>query len=404
MSCPPNVRQIREDSHEEVNSAFEGFSLSQQPEEGTAPRARGPPKVSTAVIDYLLKESPEFRRLSELRKKGWENPEGDRFFEKQRQTADSADGKTAKLFYKMMMKIGEDMNRITHVFDIKRSSGFDAGILDMCMAPGGFLATALRHNPDARAVGFSLPKDQGGHNVFLPPQRNVAANFLDITMLAADMGVTNIPADHPDAGNFLPCQFTPEMRFDLVICDGQVLRTHERAAYREQREATRLVVTQLALGLEHLKPGGSMIVLLHRVEAIASVQLLYTFEKFASVRLFKPTNAHAKRSSFYMVASKVKSDCEEAANAIATWKRMWKAATFGIDEEYYEAIRDNGQDDEVLIRDFGKRLTMLGKHVWNLQANALAKAPFLRESPTTPEVPAVKGESTRLESDWALRK
>ena len=50
--------------------------------------------------------------------------------------------------------------------------------------------------------------------------------------------------------------------FDLVICDGQVLRTHARAGYKEAREARKLIVTQLALGSEHVRQGETMVVLL----------------------------------------------------------------------------------------------------------------------------------------------
>jgi len=55
------------------------------------------------------------------------------------------------------------------------------------------------------------------------------------------------------------------------------------------REARRLAVTQLAIGLEHVKIGGTMVVLLHKVEATDTVSLLYRFSKFSSVKLFKPT-------------------------------------------------------------------------------------------------------------------
>lgn len=340
-------------------------------------RAQRPTKV---IVEYLLREVPEFRQLCELRKKGWDNPEGDRFFQEQRRTADHADNKTAKHFYKMMKDIGNDMHQLTGAFQIKSLGPDKQSILDMCMAPGGFLATALRVNPEARALGFSLPKSNGGHKVLLPKYPNVTLKFLDITMLAADMGLTDIPCDHPDARNFISSQFEPAQRFDLVLCDGQVLRNHDRAAYREHREASRLTLAQLTIGLEHVKPGGTMIVLLHKVESIHTVQLLYAFEKFAAVRLYKPTRTHAKRSSFYMLATNIRVDCEEKAMATKRWKRIWKIATFGTDDMYHNAMLEDVPDVEALLKEFGPTLVKLGKHIWNIQANALARAPFLRES------------------------
>lgn len=45
-------------------------------------------------------------------------------------------------------------------------------ILDLCMAPGGYTASALKYNPRARAVGITLPPDIGGHEVFLNSYRS----------------------------------------------------------------------------------------------------------------------------------------------------------------------------------------------------------------------------------------
>jgi hypothetical protein len=278
----------------------------------------------------------------------------------------------------MMKEIGHDMHRKTDIFQIKSSMPDEQYILDMCMAPGGFLATALAYNPEARALGFSLPTGEGGHNVLLPQHPKVALKFLDVTMLAEDMGQSIIPDEHPDVGKFLPSQFGPGQMFDLILCDGQVLRLHDRAAYREPKEASRLTVTQLALALDHIKSGGTMIVLLHKFEAPDTVHLLYTFHKFASMQLYKHTKFHAKRSSFYMLATNVRSHCKEATVAIEQWKRIWKIATFGADDDYYKAIHENTSDVGGILDDFGSELIQLGREIWDIQANALEKAPFMR--------------------------
>ncbi|PYI36409.1 FtsJ-like methyltransferase family protein [Aspergillus indologenus CBS 114.80] len=365
------------DSVSVVQNALQGTVLYQ---EAPASQSSDNQSPSHAITQYLLREVPEFWRLSKLRQKGWENPEGDQFFEKQRKTADNADKKTAKHFFRMMKNIGHDMHQMTDVFFINGLNSDKQAILDMCVAPGGFLATALRINPQARAIGFSLPKSEGGHNVLLPKHHNVSLKFLDITMLAADMGRLDIPNGHPDAGKFLPRQFSSEQRFDLVICDGQVLRTHERATYREHREARRLTLTQLALGLEHVKLGGTMIVLLHKVESPDVVRLLHAFTAFASVRLYKHPRFHAMRSSFYMLATNIRNDGPEAAMAIQGWKKIWDAATFGTDDMYHQTLHEYSVDIDLLLRDFGPRLAMLGKHDWSIQADALAKSPFVRHS------------------------
>lgn len=283
----------------------------------------------------------------------------------------------------MMKTIAYDMHRVTGVFHIKNPYRDGYSILDMCMAPGGFLAIALSCNPEAQALAFSLPRIDGGHRVLLPKRPSVTLKFLDVTMLAEDMGLSCIPNEHPDAGNFLPSQFDPRQSFDIIICDGQVLRNHGRADYRERTEASRLCLTQLTIALSHLTPGGTMIVLLHKVEALATVQLLHTFDKFASIQLFKHTRFHAKRSSFYMLATNIRADSEDAKTAIERWKFQWKIATFGTDKDYCGASQLDMSDVEVILKEFGPRLISLGRRIWEIQANALEKAPFIRTTPSS---------------------
>jgi 23S rRNA U2552 (ribose-2'-O)-methylase RlmE/FtsJ len=330
------------------------------------------------ITEYLLENVAEFRQLTQLRHKGWKNPEGDRYFQRQRHNADNADKKTAQIFYEMMKEIGEEMHRSTGALVILKTAAPNQDILDLCMAPGGFLATVLGINPGARALGFSLPISKGGHKVLLPRDPNVTLKFLDITMLAADMGIVDVPAEHPDAENMVSQQFRPGKLFDLVLCDGQVLRTHVRAAYREIREARRLTITQLALGLERVKIGGTMVVLLHKVEATDTVSLLHTFSKFSSVKLFKPARHHTKRSSFYMIATDIQSQHCEALLTVKRWKRLWKVATFGTDLEYEEELRASCLNAEEVLGEFGVELVNLGREIWGIQARALEKAPFIK--------------------------
>lgn len=361
--------------------------------------------ANTIVTTYLRANVPIFDELCETRKKvscspashtytgkaegdektnpdapqGWENPAGDAHFQKQQKTADNANEKVSKIFYNMMKSIAADMHAATGAFTIHTDG--TPRILDMCMAPGGYLATALSKNPGATAVGFSLPESQGGHKTRVPRTKDVQIRYLDITMLAEDMGFADdrVPADHPDRDSFLPRQLGEDEDFHLVLCDGQVLRTHDRAEYRQRCEARRLTLTQLALGLGHLRPGGTMVVLLHRVESWNNVQLLRDFCGFAGVRLFKPAKSHATRSSFYMVARDVRSRCPEALAAVARWKKAWEAATFRLDDGEWEEFRRREPDPHEVLREFGEELVRLGTGVWEIQAEALKSAPFIRD-------------------------
>lgn len=278
-----------------------------------------------------------------------------------------------------MQNIGFELHTAVNAFKVTKWGKTPANILDMCMAPGGFLHAALKANRGATATAYSLPPDDGvgGHQVFLPPNKKVQLEFLDITMLAEDMGVDGIPEAHPDRDKFLLKRFKGKRVFDIALCDGHVLRTHRRAAYREERETRRLLTTQLALSLEHLRAGGTMIVKLHSVEEPDTLEILYQFHQFSSVQLFKPTKGHKDRSSFYMIASDIKVDHAEAVKAVEEWKRTWKFATFGSEEEFKaNTARDKLWADQILD-DFGEVLIQKSKAVWVTQFDALIKAPYV---------------------------
>ncbi|OAG04635.1 uncharacterized protein CC84DRAFT_1259984 [Paraphaeosphaeria sporulosa] len=362
------------------NDNAEGLPSFHSPEGQTQNPNDWEERVDLKIKAYLLEHSVEYRQLNELRHQGWNNPAGDSYFKKQRQQSDTADEKVAQIFYKMMQKIAQEMHQKTDgALAIKKHSGNDSAILDMCMAPGGFLLTTMNINPGARALGITLPVSEGGYKVLLPECLNVSYKFLDVNMMASDMGVRYISLGHPDADEFLPHQFRPTDAFDLVMCDGQVLRTQERAAYREHREAIRLTVAQLALGLEHLRPGGTMIILLHKAERPKSVGLFYTFRKFSSVKLFKPTKYHTKRSSYYMVVTDVQSQHPEALAAVGTWKKQWEAATFGTNDEFEEALHGEEFDVAKILEDFGPEFVEMGREVWATQARGLSTAPWMKE-------------------------
>ncbi|EEY23099.1 conserved hypothetical protein [Verticillium alfalfae VaMs.102] len=106
--------------------------------EASCSDSRGWNQASSIIVPYLIERVPEFHSLTDLRHRGWNNPEGDRFFKLQRQRADQSNEKTAEYFYRLMLRIGQEIQAATGAFRIINPSPQQPEILDMCMAPGGF--------------------------------------------------------------------------------------------------------------------------------------------------------------------------------------------------------------------------------------------------------------------------
>lgn len=80
-------------------------------------------------------------------------------------------------------------------------------ILDLCIAPGGYSALALKFNTQASVSGATLPEEHGDHKLFVQDGFRGASVRVwqgDLTSLMGDMGIGdgNIPERHPDFGDF----------------------------------------------------------------------------------------------------------------------------------------------------------------------------------------------------------
>lgn len=335
--------------------------------------------------DFFCERSAIFRELSDLREKGWENKEaGDQYFLQQRQRADNSNDKGRRILFNLMRQIGKELHDTTHALSLP---GPSPQVLDLCMAPGGFTSSVLKLNNHARVSGITLPKTQGGHELLVrsgPQDPRVDCTELDITMLSTEFGIdaTDIPDTHPDKANFLPGQRPYLNRtFDLIFCNGQVLRMHTHSSSPERNEARRLTCAQLILALQRIRTGGTMIILLHKVEAGDTMNLLFQFHRFAHIRLFKPQRKQRMRNSFYLVATDVDPTHAVAVAAVQGWKDEWRAVTFrhapADDGEALDVVkaRSSGVDQRVLA-EFGERLVELADPIWAILRDALRDAPF----------------------------
>ena len=251
------------------------------------------------------------------------------------------------------------------------------------MAPGGFSSAVLKVHCNAQISAITLPKSLNGHDILLHGWRKdkrVKVHFADVTMLAAEMDVLEVPSNHPDALDFRFDRPFTDQKFDLIFCDGQVLRMHQRANYREKREAWRLLTSQLVVALQRITQNGTVVALLHKLDAWDTIALLHTLSTFSTLELFKPEKKHAIKSSFYVIAKDVQSHCAALKIAVDGLKQEWRIATFGTDMEYAENRRRHDGTVWDVLGSFGNRLVSLAEPVWRIQSNALRHAPFLKHA------------------------
>ncbi|CRL28785.1 unnamed protein product [Penicillium camemberti] len=88
------------------------------------------------------------------------------------------------------------------------------------------------------------------------------------------------------------------------------------------------MVSQLVFAMHRLKPGGSIVLLLHRIESWDTVCILHAFNEFSDIQLYKHRKAHAIKSSFYLVAKRVNMEHHTARGSMGYWKSLWRYLTF----------------------------------------------------------------------------
>lgn len=258
-------------------------------------------------------------------------------------------------------------------------------MLDLCMAPGGFTTTAANEAPGSLIDAITLPTESGGYEVMA---KNICHNIIyaDITMYLLEMGCQEImPSAHPDSSNFELYQPFLANQYDIAVCGGAVGRDHPRESYRSDCESQRLLVSQLVFAMHRLKPGGSLVLLLHRIESWDTVCILHAFNEFSDIQLYKHPKAHAIKSSFYLVARRVNLKHHAARESMDYWKSLWKYLTFKEFKEIRLARSNLYESDETFVQNmrdnFGPQFLRLAEPIWKVQTEALRNAPFMRHAP-----------------------
>ncbi|PSN58767.1 hypothetical protein BS50DRAFT_538316 [Corynespora cassiicola Philippines] len=329
-------------------------------------------------LDFLLRDDC-YQKLHSLQVKGWNSPEGDAYFQRRQWKTLAPNDKAKRRMFGMMQSIAKDMDLKTSAFS---SSSTKPNALDLCMAPGGFLSYFLKRFPDGTADAITLPEENGGHEVLLSldhRKRSIKVTYTDVTMFSGVFGVNDIPKDHPEEQMFLPSWPYMENSYDLVICDGQTLRTQKLAEYRQKCEQSRLFNSQLVLALKSVRPGGTIIALLHRTHKWRTFTLLRMFNKFSNIQLFKHERFHAEKSSFYLIAKNVQPQRQEAIDAMESFRQNWICGTFPDTYERNEE-NDDGSNENVQFKlgDFGAQFCDLVRPIWEVQAAALENASWMK--------------------------
>ncbi|KAL4805927.1 hypothetical protein BDV18DRAFT_160792 [Aspergillus unguis] len=324
--------------------------------------------------DFILSD-PLFKDLHEIKSKVLSSPDADNHYAKKRNFVSNPTQKSKEDMFQMTKQIGGQLAKATGILNT-RTFG-PPTVLDLCMAPGGFGTTVKARFPRARIDGLTLPMDMGGNEVMA---RNVFREivYADITMFMGETGAVkdDIPSQHPDLHNFNLSSPYQRTEYDLIFCGGGVIKeNHEREAYREDCEGTRLTLSQLVFALNRLRSGGCLVILLHRVQSWDTASLLYTLSRFARIQAFKSFRSHGVTSSFYLVAEGVDMKSKIAVQAVKYWKEVWKYLTFKEYDGMQEPTVPNLLDisPEKLISEFGERLLEIARPLWEIQKGKLAQ-------------------------------
>ena len=235
----------------------------------------------------------------------------------------------------------------------------------------------LRKNYRARGLGISLEEEKGGHKYLLGRERYFRKRheLVSANLTYFQLGPTTI-LDTDKLVQPLPGSFVSEI-FDLCILDAHQLRWQKDA---EGWDGWRLAISQIILALKGIKRGGTLIMKLSRPDHLYSARILCMLDQVSTeLQACKPLTMHRNRGSFYAVALGV--GLGKAGHALPSlvhaFQKLWVELTFGGDDGRGRWMTEEDLDflisEEELALSFADRLIQLGRPVWFIQAQALAK-------------------------------
>ncbi|KAJ6531589.1 hypothetical protein DFH09DRAFT_1408942 [Mycena vulgaris] len=295
----------------------------------------------------------------------------DSYAEHEKKVAENASARKNSYWFSKMKAVFKEMDNQTACIPRKGPLKF----LDLGCCPGGFTSYILSKNSSAQGLGISSEIENGGHKFLLEDRHRARFKiyYADLTYYRLGPLPTSTAPDNK-ALHALP--FESSKRFDVVLLDGHQLRKHPSA---QPGDWDRLLVSQIIIGLQAAKQGGTLVIKLADAEQVNTAKLLHMLDILsASLETFKPRYMHATRGTFYAVAKGV-GEGREAARLLAlinAFKELWVDLTIGgadgagrvLGEEDLDFIIGTVEVREAKNLD---RLIDLVRMVWAVQARAL---------------------------------
>ncbi|KAJ7735293.1 hypothetical protein DFH07DRAFT_114108 [Mycena maculata] len=328
------------------------------------------PRILTEEL--IARGAEELQVLSDLRDQGCKlTPEHEGYLEHQKKVAENASARRNSYWFSKMKAVFKELDDQTVCIPRKGPLKF----LDLGGCPGGFTSYILSKNLSAQGLGISSEIENGGHRFLLEDRhRNrFKIYYADLTYYRLGPLPTSVAPDNKVL-HALP--FDTARRFDVVLLDGHQLRRHPAA---RPGEWDRLLVSQLIIGLQAAKAGGTLVIKLADAEQVNTAKLLHMLDLLAaSLEMFKPRAMHATRGTFYAIAKGV-GEGRGAARLLGlvdAFKELWVDLTIGGADGAGRALSEEDLDFIVSTAEVRQaknldRLIDLSRSVWEVQARAL---------------------------------
>jgi hypothetical protein len=171
--------------------------------------------------------------------------------------------------------------------------------------------------------------------------------------------------------------FDSTKRFDVVLLDGHQLRRQPSA---RPGDWDRLLVSQIIIGLQAVKKGGTLVIKLADAEQVNTAKLLHMFDILsASLDTFKPRYMHATHGTFYAVMKGVGEGrgATRLPGLVDSFKELWVDLTIGGADGAGRVLNEEDLDFIISTMEMRQaknldRLIDMSRRVWEVQARALA--------------------------------